>query len=361
MKKQGNMYKLSAEQWNPFVGCHFDCAYCRQSFQAQAKRQLHNCYDCYGYKPHEHPNRLTESLPRTGYMQFIFTCASGDVAFCSTPYLERIVQRIRKEANKTFLIQSKNPATFNRVMFPENVILGTTIETNRDALAQAVAKAPPPSQRYADLLAIKHPLKMVTVEPVMDFDLDVMVDWIARISPVMVWLGYDSKRAKLPEPPLEKVRELHWELARRRITVMLKTIPARVGAVQGGQEVEEHPALPEEHIQAEPERGEWTPELAGEWATNAKPHVRSAIGLLAKDGVPKSTAEMNAAGSSSSGGAIVGGLNAWAARRNLPAPLVKDGGRYRFASDELRELFRQGLVAVAPAEAGDGSDTGREP
>ena len=228
-EKSGNMYKLSVEQWNPFAGCNFDCTYCKQSFKAQSKRQLHLCRSCYDYTPHEHPERLDAPLPKTGYMQFIFTCASGDVSFCSTPFLERIVDRIRNEPNKTFLIQSKNPATFSRVAFPKNVILGTTIETNRDPLCQAIAKAPLPSQRFNDLLALQHPMKMVTVEPAMDLDVDVMFDWITQINPVMVWLGYDSKRANLPAPPLEKVFELNWRLACEKITVILKTIPADQG------------------------------------------------------------------------------------------------------------------------------------
>jgi hypothetical protein len=40
----------------------------------------------------------------------------------------------------------------------------------------------------------------------------------------MVWLGYDSGKNKLPEPKLEKVRSLHWELAKRGFVVVLKTI-----------------------------------------------------------------------------------------------------------------------------------------
>ena len=72
-------------------------------------------------------------------------------------------------------------------------------------------------------------MKMVTVEPAMDLDVDVMFDWITQINPVMVWLGYDSKRANLPAPPLEKVFELNWRLACEKITVILKTIPADQG------------------------------------------------------------------------------------------------------------------------------------
>lgn len=223
-EKTGNMYELSAHQWNPFVGCRFDCAYCKTSFQAQAKRQKHKCLACYDFTPHEHPERLDVSLPATKYMQFIFTCANGDVSFCSTEYLERIVARIRKEKQKTFLIQSKNPSTFNRVSFPPNVVLGTTIETNRGELCQAFGKAPPPSKRQRDLAAVEHPLKMVTIEPVMDFDLDTMLEWMKEIKPAMVWIGYDSRNTKLPEPELAKVRELAWGLTASKIVVVLKTI-----------------------------------------------------------------------------------------------------------------------------------------
>ena len=224
MAKKSNMYKLSVEQWNVFKGCKYDCTYCGSSFKHQAKRQKHLCQQCYEYEPHTHPERLTQYLPRTKYMQFIFTCSSGDIAFCPTDYLEKILARIKKEPSKNFLIQSKKPSTFNRVSFPGNVILGTTIETNRDSLYEGVAKAPLPSVRLKDFSKVKHPLKMVTIEPVIDFDLDVMVEWMKEIKPCMIWLGYDSGKNNLPEPELEKVRELHWELSRAGFVVVLKTV-----------------------------------------------------------------------------------------------------------------------------------------
>ena len=167
---------------------------------------------------------MNQSLPNTGIMQFIFIRSSGDIAFCSTDYLKEILGRIRSEPNKTFLIQSKNPKTFNRVSFPHNVILGTTLETNRDDLYEGISKAPKPSQRYRDFLDVDHPVKMVTVEPVIDFDIDVMVNWIENINPCMVWLGYDSRRNRLPEPKLNKVKSLYWELGLMGFTIILKTI-----------------------------------------------------------------------------------------------------------------------------------------
>jgi len=160
-------------------------------------------------------------------MQFIFTCSNGDIAFCPTEYLQAIINRIKEEPNKTFLIQSKNPATFNRVVFPLNTILGITLETNHDDIyekAKVAPGAPLPSKRYEDFLKVKHELKMVTIEPVIDFDLDVMVEWIKKINPCMVWHGYNSKRCHLPEPELEKVKRLHWELSQAGFVVILKTI-----------------------------------------------------------------------------------------------------------------------------------------
>ena len=227
MIEKTNMYKLSIVQWNPFAGCRHNCIYCKSSFQRQVKRWAKkNCPECYEFTPHTtHSKRLNQSLPNTKYMQFIFTCSSGDMAYCDdVRYLERIIDRIRREPNKTFLIQSKDPKTFNRITFPKNVILGTTLETNRDDLYEGVSQAPKPSQRYEDFLKIRHSLKMVTIEPVIEFDMDGMVSWIESINPCMVWLGYDSGKNRLPEPELTKVKELYWQLGQKGFMVVLKKI-----------------------------------------------------------------------------------------------------------------------------------------
>jgi hypothetical protein len=73
---------------------------------------------------------------------------------------------------------------------------------------------------------LMHPRKYVTIEPIMEFDLDAMVEWIKEINPEFVYVGYnnlDSKNFHLPEPPLEKTMKLIAEL--EKITeVRLKTI-----------------------------------------------------------------------------------------------------------------------------------------
>jgi len=98
------------------------------------------------------------------------------------------------------------------------VILGATIETNREELVRRISKAPPPAFRLRQLLSLKHPRKMITIEPILDFDLDEFVEWIVAVKPWRVYIGYDShsKENKLPEPSLSKtkllIKSLAWAL-----------------------------------------------------------------------------------------------------------------------------------------------------
>ncbi len=221
------MYNKSKKQWNPYAGCNHDCKYCKKSFQANLKRWAKkNCTPCYNFEPHEHAERLNQFLPKTKAGEFIFTCASGDIAFCSIEFLNRILEVIRKYSDRTFLIQSKDPSTFNRVTFPDNVILGVTLETNRDFYNTEVSPgAPTPSQRYNDFLVIDHPRKMVTIEPVMKNDIDILTEWIISLNPEVVWLGLDSKKCGLPEPTPYEFYQLYDELTSLGFDVMLKTEP----------------------------------------------------------------------------------------------------------------------------------------
>ena len=347
MAEHNNMYDLSVKQWSPWVGCDHDCRYCRPSFQAQLKRQgKKKCPDCYNFTPHGHPSRLQNpTLPRTGFMQFIFTCSSGDIAFCPDQYVRQIIAVIRRHKDKTFLLQSKDPRVFRKAKFPDNVILGITLETNRDALAQAVSKAPPPSERLDVFRAVQHRQKMVTIEPVMDFDLDTMIQWIEDLGPCMVWLGYDSKRANLPEPKLAKVKELYWELGRRGIVVVLKTIrEARPDGRSASKDAG--------RVSAPPSNAglrDWDQKAVKDWAETAGPNSRLAMWILA-NGLAKSARELNAAvvavGLQDAKGAIVGGIQAKAKRRGLAHPLESTpvDGENRFAMRvELQPLFQDVL------------------
>ena len=221
-----NMY-ADAKTWSPFKGCKFDCTYCVPSFQKQAKRQKQNCMDCYRYTPHFHPERL-DKIPSA---KIVFVCGNADIAFANASQVTQIIDAIKKHnartgSRKTFYLQSKRPACLAPYLeqLPENVIILTTLETNRDEDYEKVSKAPVPSERYKQFLALEYPRKAVTVEPVMDFDVDVFSKWILKIRPEYVWLGFDSRDCGLPEPTEAKMREFTAILSGNGIPVKGKTL-----------------------------------------------------------------------------------------------------------------------------------------
>lgn len=215
------MYKNTVT-WNPFKGCGFDCIYCDPSFKRQAKRQKNRCSKCYNYTPHYHPERL-KKIPKA---DLVFACANGDISFAKKDQMEDILKAMRYKPKQTFLLQTKNPECLDKFRIPSNVIVGTTIETNRDT--RKISKAPVPLTRYNDLCVLSC-RKAVTMEPIMNFDLDVMIDWLWAINPEIVWIGYNNypNSVHLEEPTLGKTLNLIDEL-NTFTDVRLKTIRERI-------------------------------------------------------------------------------------------------------------------------------------
>ncbi|GAG24992.1 unnamed protein product, partial [marine sediment metagenome] len=112
--------------------------------------------------------------------------------------------------DNTYLFQTKNPRRFMDWEFPKNVILATTIETNRDF---RINKAPPTDERMRIMKELKvfSPL-MISIEPIMRFDMDMFVSWIKDIKPKFVSIGADSKNSDLPEPNKREIDFLIKEL-----------------------------------------------------------------------------------------------------------------------------------------------------
>jgi len=224
---KNRMYE-NVKTWNPFKGCLFDCVYCRPSFQKQAKRQKHNCTDCYNYVPHYHPGRLSK-IPNA---RTIFVCGNSDLSFCQPHYLYKIIKAIKshnqRHLGKTYFFQSKRPEYFKPFLseLPANAIILTTLETNRDKGYRQISKAPLPTVRYDQFRSLDYPRKVVTIEPVLDFDLDVFVDWIKSVNPEYVWLGYNSrpKQVQMPEPDEEKMVKFIIELRKNNIPIKAKEL-----------------------------------------------------------------------------------------------------------------------------------------
>jgi protein gp37 len=217
--------------WSPFKGCRFDCTYCVPSFQRQAKRQKHRCDLCYSYEPHEHEERLrVGAIPSSA--KIVFVAANGDLAFAEPAFIERIIDVIREKNERrpelTYFLQSKRPACFARHcrQLPSNVVLLTTLETNRDVGYRRISKAPLPSVRHRQFLALDHSRKVITIEPLLDFDLKPFVSMMADASPEYVWLGLNSRprELNLPEPSSRKIQTLVSRLKSNGIPIRFKDL-----------------------------------------------------------------------------------------------------------------------------------------
>ena len=205
-----NMYSDSVKQWSIFVGCEFECIYCLGSFQRQMKRQKRNCEQCYRYEPHYHRERLNQSLPKTRNDEFIWVASSSDISFASNHQIDEIIDRILDLPDRTFLLQSKDPNVFFKHRFPLNCLLGITLETNSDLGYKRISVAPLPSIRLRLFQALKvENRKIIIIEPIMRWSYtDLFVAQIRRIKPDRVYIGYDTKGSKLPEPKLSDTLNL---------------------------------------------------------------------------------------------------------------------------------------------------------
>lgn len=230
-KPNSNMY-ADVKTWNPFKGCKFDCEYCKPSFQLQAKRQKNRCTMCYNFEPHTHPDRL-DKIPSA---DTIFVCGNGDISFCDPKFTIEIIESIKKDnlkkRRKTFFLQSKRPTYFQQFLdkLPDNVKLITTLETNRDIGYKTISKAPVPSIRYKQFLELNYPHKILTVEPIMDFDLKEFVKMIIDLKPELVHMGVNSrhKSLQLLEPTPKKFEQLKATLIKNGINIkMMNDISSR--------------------------------------------------------------------------------------------------------------------------------------
>lgn len=193
-KQNGNMYSWVSHTWNPIRGkCPHDCLYCYMKKYPQPG--LHLDEKC-----------LKDYL---GEGNIIFVGSSTDMwaVECPDGWIDPVLEICRSFRQNTYLFQSKNPARFIEWAreFPAHIILGTTIETNRDT---GISKAPDASARADAMAEIIGVRKMISIEPVMDFDLQEMIDYIGQVQPEFVSIGADSKNCNLPEPSGQKVKEL---------------------------------------------------------------------------------------------------------------------------------------------------------
>jgi hypothetical protein len=115
-----------------------------------------------------------------------------------------------------YLFQTKNPARFEefvKLMDPAQYVLCTTIETNY--YFKEMGEAPDPEQRSNAMARLpKEYRKMITVEPIMRFDLKNLSCLILACNPAQVNIGADTGNNNLLEPEPKEIQALIKHLSR---------------------------------------------------------------------------------------------------------------------------------------------------
>lgn len=212
-KSKGNMYEFVTHTWNPLAGeCPHRCSYC-------STNKLSSRYPVikakYSGEPRLDDRQMADNL---GKDNFIFVCAQNDLFACGVP-AEIIISILDKccRYDNRYLFQTKNPDRilgFIDRLPPGKSVICTTIESDIDYEVYSSIDAYSNQRLRACAMSEIELLKYVTIEPIMDFDLDEMTKLIYKCDPVQVNIGADSGGNNLTEPPKQKILELISELSK---------------------------------------------------------------------------------------------------------------------------------------------------
>lgn len=195
---KGNMYEFVTHTWNTVKGvCPHGCAYCY--VKSGCQKPIRFDY-----------SEITTDMERG---HFIFVGSGNDLFANDIPkkWIDTTIDHCTKFSN-WYLFQSKNPARFAEFELPQKSVICTTIETNR-WYPEIMNNSPAPQKRAEAMeIAYKGYPTFVTIEPIIDFDLEELVTLIRMCNPKQVNIGADSKGCNLPEPDRVKIFALINEL-----------------------------------------------------------------------------------------------------------------------------------------------------
>jgi len=146
---------------------------------------------------------------------WIFVGSNGDTFCDGVPdswIIRLIFYILNNKSNNKFLLQTKNPMRFDDGILDlesvkDKVILGTTIETNRGT---PWSKAPSTRQRayYLGLMKLRGFKTFLSLEPLADFDFEVLSSWIMSIQPDAIEIGLENYTNFTLKPQEEKIIKL---------------------------------------------------------------------------------------------------------------------------------------------------------
>ena len=227
-KTHGKMFSIVTGTWNPISGCLYNCNYCWAKNLALTKLKNTNRY-AKGFTPSLNENEFKVNFAK-GDLIFVADMSDMFADFIKADWIKQVFDRIIKFPETNFLFMTKNPKRyldFYRYI-PNNAILGATIETTKDEIIQLdkVSSAPAPSKRYEAMKELDWEGKIVSIEPILDFELNTFVKWIEDIDPFLVYVGYDNYCHKLREPTLKQTTELMQNLSATSLVIRKTIRPA---------------------------------------------------------------------------------------------------------------------------------------
>lgn len=240
------MFGFVTHTTNPIGGCWRDTTPVAEP--TDLRHCVHGCCYCYArgmkeghpeWVKYNGPYRLIEKeLKEYPDGSVVFIQDMGDIGDPLIPFdvTDKIFIYIADHPKVDYLLLTKNPSFYNRkldIMADlKNIIFGVTVETN-NFINPKISRAPSPMTRILamDLLHRRLPDArfLVSIEPILDFNLDSFTTNIARLKPWRVAVGYDNHpdlhpEVLLPEPSLAKTERLISALEARGIRVHRKTL-----------------------------------------------------------------------------------------------------------------------------------------
>ena len=201
---KGNMYEFVTHTWNTVKGkCPHDCSYCYMKRWGNLKDTRFD---------------LSELKTDLGIGNFIFVGSSCDMFAQTIPYIWifETLDHCNHFSKNQYLFQTKNPYRITEllpIIMDLEPIICTTIESNR-WYPEIMADSPSIENRINAMRLITEFRKFVTIEPILDFDIETLVEMIKKVDPEQVNIGADSGGHNLPEPSYQKIMDLAAELSK---------------------------------------------------------------------------------------------------------------------------------------------------
>lgn len=219
------MFSFVTCTWNPLGGeCLHRCTYCWARKLAVEKKMMK-----YQGKPYVVKEELKRRF-KPGDFVFVSDMLDLFGDWVLTECISDVFNVIRGFPETQFLFLTKNPKRYFYLedALPQNCVLGCTIESNEN---YCLGFSPSQTDRLRWMEAMNDILvkyrRFISVEPILNFDVERFANALLNAKPWAVAVGYDNYGNKLEEPPLAKTLLLIEILKKAGIKVYKKTLRER--------------------------------------------------------------------------------------------------------------------------------------